>query len=100
MNLNILEQNNQVRFAVKVVPGASRTRIMGLLGDALKVGVAAAAEKGKANKAVIRLLADVIEVSPNEIAIVAGAANPHKQIVIKGLSAKMLKERLSSHLKL
>src|SRR5947207_8641105 len=42
---------------VKVVPGASRDRIAGKLGDALKVQVSAAAERGKANAAVIAVIA-------------------------------------------
>ncbi|MGB9626422.1 MAG: DUF167 domain-containing protein, partial [Phycisphaerae bacterium] len=45
-----------VEVAVKVVPGSSRDRIMGVLGDALKIAVAAPPEKGKANQAVIEVL--------------------------------------------
>lgn len=71
---------------------------MGLLGDALKVGVAAAAEKGKANKAVIQLLAEVLDVSPKAITIISGMKNPHKHIAINGLSAERLREKLASYL--
>ena len=47
---------------MKVVPGASRTRLAGQLGDALKVAVAAPPEAGKANAALIELLAQVFAV--------------------------------------
>ena len=36
------------RVRVKVVPGASRTKVVGVLGDRLKVAVAAPPEGGKA----------------------------------------------------
>jgi len=41
---------------VKLSPGSSRDKISGWLGDSLKIRVCAAAESGKANAAVIRLL--------------------------------------------
>ena len=43
-------------IGLKVVPGASRSQVMGLLGDRLKVRVAAPPEQGKANAAVCALL--------------------------------------------
>ncbi|KKK79180.1 hypothetical protein LCGC14_2836110, partial [marine sediment metagenome] len=39
-------------IAVKAVPGASRDRVVGVLGDCLKVATSQPAEKGKANKAI------------------------------------------------
>ena len=42
---------------VKAVPGSSRSRIAGVLGDRLKIQVAAPPEDGKANKAVAEVLA-------------------------------------------
>lgn len=46
------------RLTVKVVPGSSRDQIVGWLGDALKVKVTAPPEKGRANAAVVAILAD------------------------------------------
>ncbi len=52
------------------MPGASRSAIAGPLGDRLKVRVAAPAEKGRANRALVKLLRDWLGV--RDVAIVAG----------------------------
>ena len=85
--LNLTETANGVLIPVKVVPGASRDRIAGVLDGALKINVAAPPEKGKANKAVIALLARVLGVRKNQLAEVAGQTNPRKTIAVEGVSA-------------
>jgi uncharacterized protein len=73
------------RIKVKVVPGASRDEIAGWLNDELKVRVAAPPEGGKANKAVIRLLAAEFSVKNSRINIIAGKSSPHKTVEIEGI---------------
>ena len=75
-----------VEIAVKVVPGASRSRLMGLLGDALKVQVAAPAEKGKANAAVAALIAGKLGVAVKAVEIVAGQTTPNKRVRVMGVT--------------
>jgi hypothetical protein len=82
---------------VKVVPNASRDRIAGVLGDTLKVQTAAAPEKGKANKAVTRILAKKLGVDRRAVALVSGSTSIRKEFRIAGLTAKQLRERLSVH---
>lgn len=75
---------------VKVVPGASRTRIAGMLGDAIKIQVAAAPEKGRANQAVIELLAAALGVKKNQIQLVAGQTQPRKTFQVEGVEQAAL----------
>lgn len=75
-----------MEIAVKVVPGASRSRVMGLLGDALKVQVAAPPEKGKANAAVIELIAGALGVAAKAVEIVAGQTTPNKRVKVSGVT--------------
>lgn len=74
-----------VRFPVKVVPGASRSRVVGALGDALKAQVAAAPEGGKANAALCELLATAFGVPARAVQVVSGAGNPRKVVAIAGV---------------
>jgi len=85
-----------VEIAVKVVPGSTRTRILGPLGDALKVAVSAPPEKGKANQAVVRLLAEVLGTARRAITVVSGQTSPKKVILIKGGSVETCRRKLLS----
>ena len=78
------------RLEVKVVPGASRTEIVGWLGDAIKIKVAAAPEKGKANQAVIKLLSETLAVEEKAITILSGLSSQRKIIEIDGVDAQRL----------
>lgn len=69
---------------VKAVPGASRTRIAGPLGDALKIQVAAPPEAGAANRSLAATLAEAFGVSPRDVELVAGPASPRKSFRIRG----------------
>ena len=70
---------------VKVVPGASRTEIVGPLGNRLKVRVAAPAEDGKANRALVDLLRKWL--GTRDVEIVAGRSSAEKTVRVSGLSA-------------
>lgn len=73
-----------IELSIKVVPGASRSEVVGALGDRLKVRVAAPAEGGKANRAVVEVLREWLGVRGVEI--VAGASSPEKTVRVAGLS--------------
>ena len=82
--LKLIAKGNAVLLCVKVVPGASRTRYMGVHGGAARVAVAAPPEKGKANRAVIALLAELLSVKKSDVTVVSGHAAPVKTILIEG----------------
>ncbi len=90
----IQESLSGVVFSVKIVPGSSRTALAGLLGDMVKIRVAAPPEKGKANQCLIEFLATQLGVRRNAIEILAGQTSPTKQVRVAGISAKTLLERL------
>ena len=81
-------------FAVKVVPGSSRTAVAGLLNGMLKIRVAAPAEKGKANKCLTRFLCRQLGVNSNAVSIITGRTSAVKSIRVLGISKLVLTEKL------
>jgi uncharacterized protein len=79
---------------VKVVPGASRSRVAGRYAEGVKVQVSAAPEKGKANDAVIEVLAQWLGMKPGQIQIAHGLTQPRKTVRISGISEAELAERV------
>lgn len=75
-----------VLIRLKVVPGSSRDQIVGMLGDRLKVKVAAAPEDGKANAAVCHLLAKALGLPNAAVAIESGHSRPEKVARVTGVS--------------
>lgn len=74
------------QILVKVVPGARQDQIVGLLGDRLKIRVAAPPEAGKANAAVCRLLAAALGRRETDLSIIAGHTSPEKTVRVLGRS--------------
>ncbi|MBX3499690.1 MAG: DUF167 domain-containing protein [Alphaproteobacteria bacterium] len=77
-----------VRLRLKVRPQARRVGIDGLVpdrdGEALSISVTAAPEDGKANAAVIALLARALDVARSAISVTQGAAARRKTIHVAG----------------
>lgn len=86
--------SNDVRLRLKVVPKASRDGLVGWIGDVLKVRVTAAPERGKANTAVIELLATTLGVARECIELIAGNSSERKIVAIRGMSAGELRTRV------
>jgi uncharacterized protein (TIGR00251 family) len=70
---------------VKVVPGAKRDRVVGRYGDGVKVQVSAPPEDGKANKAVVEVLAMALGVKVGQVEIFRGHAQARKAVRVVGL---------------
>lgn len=82
------------RVAVKAVPGASREKVAGPLGERLKITVRKPPEKGAANKAVAALLASALGLKASEVAILRGHARPEKEFLVRGLGPEEVRRRL------
>jgi uncharacterized protein len=86
-----VDRDGNVLLAVHVQPGARRSEVVGWHGDALKVRVAAPPVDGKANRAVVELLASALEA---DVEIVEGASGRRKRVKLSGVTADEVRARL------
>ncbi len=86
-------KTQDLRLAVRLTPKASANAVRGWAEDAagqrfLKVSVTAVPEKGKANKALIEVLAGQWDIPKNSIAIVRGETDKNKVLLLKAIPEK------------
>lgn len=81
---------------VKVVPGSSRNRVAGRYGEGIKVQVSAPPEGGKANTAVIEVLAAALGVRTNQIELLKGHAQPRKVFSVVGIEQHDVDAKLAA----
>jgi uncharacterized protein (TIGR00251 family) len=83
------------RLRVRVSPGARRGGVAGRVGEAWKLRVTAPAEGGRANEAVVRLLAETVDVPRRQVALVSGHTAREKVVELEGVDAAEVERRLA-----
>jgi uncharacterized protein len=83
------------RLQLRVSPGARRSELVGRHGDAWKVRVAAPPEGGRANEALLELLADRLELPRSQVTIVSGHAARDKIVRLAGIGEVEAERRLA-----
>jgi uncharacterized protein len=84
------------RLRLRVVPGASHPGVVGRYGDGWKVRVGAPPEHGRANEAVLDLLATALSVSRRDLRLVAGHGARDKVVQIDGIAEEETLRRLQN----
>lgn len=82
------------RLRIRVSPGARKTELVGRQGEAWKVRVAAPPERGRANDAVLKLLAEHLRIPAAELTLVSGRSGRDKVVELHGLGAEEAAQRL------
>ena len=98
MSLELRARKDGVVLKIKAVPGARREGIIGLHGDALKLSTVAAPEKGRANRRLLALLAETLNLPERELELVSGETAREKRVLIRGLTVDELQNRLAPYL--
>ena len=84
------------RLSLKVVPGSSRDEIVGWRGDSLQVKVKAPPEKGRANEAVVTLLAERLGIGTSSITVVSGHGSPAKIVAVDAMDDEAIRAAFPS----
>ena len=91
----IVEQTNEgVKLFIKVVPNTSANEFAGKIGNRVKIRVKSPPESGKANKAVIVMISDLLGLKKNAVSILFGNKNPKKTVGIFGVSVDIVRSKL------
>jgi len=86
MPVKLSDVNGAVSFAVRVIPRASLSEIVGEHDGAMKVRLAAPPVDGAANAELISLLAKRLGVAKSDVAIVAGETSKNKRVRILNIT--------------
>jgi uncharacterized protein len=84
------------RLRLRVVPGGKRDAVVGRHGDGWKVRVAAQPERGAANRALVRFLANTLALPERSVEVVSGQGARDKIVEVRGLAAPVADGRLSA----
>jgi uncharacterized protein len=83
---------------VRAQPGARRNEIRGAQNGALRVSITQAAEKGKANKALVELLAKLLSLKRSQIELMSGETSHQKRFLVRGVTPDELSARIQQAL--
>jgi uncharacterized protein (TIGR00251 family) len=84
------------RVRLRVSPGAARAAVVGRHGEGWKLRVAAAPERGKANEAVLALLAETLAVPRASVTLVSGGSSRDKIVELAGIEPDEIERRLAT----
>jgi len=90
------QSGSDVLLWIKAVPGASRDQIAGVLGERLKIRISAPPEAGKANAAILALLARSLNIKISGITVESGHGHPEKTLRFRNVDVARLSALLSS----
>jgi len=84
------------RLRLRVSPGSKDPGVVGRHGEAWKIRVTAAAERGEANDATVKLIAETLRVGADDVRLVSGRSSRDKVVEVTGLGVSEAARRLSA----
>ena len=93
-DIDFQPQDDGILMPIRARPGARRDGIDGIHAGALKISVTQAAEKGKANKAIIALLARELGLPKSAFTLRSGHTSSRKRVLVQGVTLRQLSENV------
>lgn len=95
MSLAWIRSNSAgVVLSLHIQPGAKRSEVVGLHGEALKIRLAAPPVEGKANACLLRFLAERLNVAAARLQLLSGQSSRAKRVAVSGVGEDEVRSRL------
>lgn len=85
-------------LALHIQPGAKKTGVVGVHGDALKVRLAAPPVEGRANDALLAFLAETLDVPKSRLYLVSGQTSRSKCVAVNDIDHASVRRRLEGEI--
>jgi uncharacterized protein (TIGR00251 family) len=85
-----------ILLPVRAQPGARSSGIRGEHNGSLKVAVTQVAEKGKANEALVQVLANALDLKRSQIELLSGETDRDKRFLISDITLETLQARIAA----
>lgn len=87
-----LAADGRITLTLHIQPGAKKTEVAGLHGDALKIRLAAPPVDGKANEALLKFVAETLRLPKSAVSLKSGQSSRHKVLEIVGTTPAAVAE--------
>jgi len=94
--VELQESEGGIIIPVRAQPGAKKNAVTGVHAGQLKVAVTQAPEKGKANQALIEVLAEALQLPRSRISLISGATSGQKKFRVEGCDLASLRDRIAT----
>lgn len=94
--ITLTDHRDGVVLPVRAQPGARKNGVLGEHAGALKLGVTAPPEDGRANRALTELLRDLLDLKRSQVELIAGATSRDKRFLIRGVTREAVGVRLKA----
>ncbi len=92
----VTEHAEGLVLPVRAQPGARKAGVLGEQAGALKLAVTAPPEDGKANKALLEVLRDALDLKRSQLELIGGQTSRDKKFLIRGWTREELTNRIAS----
>ena len=87
-----LAADGRITLTLHIQPGAKKTEVAGLHGEALKIRLAAPPVDGKANEALIKFVAEALRLPKSAVSLKSGQSSRHKVLELVGTTPAAVAE--------
>lgn len=96
--IDVTDNADGAILPVRAKPNSRSEGLVDAVDGALRVAVHAAPERGKANEAIIRVLAETLKLRKSQISLLSGETAKQKRFLVVGISATDLLNRIEAAL--